>query len=249
MIILISNDDGIHSPGLKALYSSLIGLGEIYVVAPDRNRSAASHSVSLYNPLRVKEIENNWYMVDGTPSDCINLGVNEILRDEKPDLIAVGINEGGNLGDDVTYSGTVMAAMEGVLLGIPSIAVSLVTRNNFQFHVAASFSQKLCQYILGRKLPPNTILNVNIPNLPRDEIKGVTITRQGKRIYSGTVIKKVDPRDEKYYWLGGGEDGWYGEEGTDLHAVHSGKISITPLLIDLTNYSVFKDLLDWKIKF
>ncbi|OGW17362.1 MAG: 5'/3'-nucleotidase SurE [Nitrospinae bacterium RIFCSPLOWO2_12_FULL_45_22] len=249
MIILISNDDGIYSPGLRALYDSLVGLGEIYVLAPDRNRSAASHSVTLYSPLRVKEVEDHWYMVDGTPSDCINLGVNGILRDKKPNLIAVGINEGGNLGDDITYSGTVMAAIEGNLLGIPSIAVSLVTRNNFQFQVAAAFSQKLCQYILEKGLPLNTILNVNVPNVAREEMKGVLITRQGKRRYSGAVIEKVDPRGQKYYWLGGGEDGWYGEEGTDFHAINTGNISISPLHIDLTNYSAYKDLLDWGIEF
>src|SRR3990167_396332 len=249
MIILISNDDGIYSPGLRALYDSLVGLGEIYVLAPDRNRSAASHSVTLYSPLRVKEVEDHWYMVDGTPSDCINLGVNGILRDKKPNLIAVGINEGGNLGDDITYSGTVMAAIEGNLLGIPSIAVSLVTRNNFQFQVAAAFRQKLCQYILEKGLPLNTILNVNVPNVAREEMKGVLITRQGKRRYSGAVIEKVDPRGQKYYWLGGGEDGWYGEEGTDFHAINTGNISISPLHIDLTNYSAYKDLLDWGIEF
>lgn len=249
MIILISNDDGIHSPGLKALYNSLAGLGEVYVIAPDRNRSAASHSVTLYSPLRVTEIGDQWYMADGTPSDCINLGVNGILRDKKPDLIAVGINEGGNLGDDITYSGTVMAAIEGVLLGIPSIAVSLVSRNNFRFDVAASISQKLCQYVLGKGLPPNTILNVNVPNMAREDMKGISITRQGKRIYSGAVIEKIDPRGQKYYWLGGGENGWYGEKGTDIHAINKGKISITPLHIDLTNYSAYKDLLDWKIEF
>jgi 5'-nucleotidase len=249
MIILISNDDGIHSPGLKALYDSLTSLGEIYVIAPDRNRSATSHSVTLYSPLRVKEVLDHWYMVDGTPSDCINLGVNGILKDKKPDLVAVGINEGGNLGDDITYSGTVMAAVEGALLGIPSIAVSLVTRNNFQFRIAASFSQKLCQYIIRKRLPSNTVLNVNVPNIPRKDLKGISITRQGKRIYSGAVIEKVDPRGQKYYWLGGVEDGWNGEKGTDFHAVNNGKISITPLNIDLTDYSAYKDLLHWKIKF
>jgi 5'-nucleotidase len=249
MIILVSNDDGIYSPGIKALHDSLADLGEIYVIAPDRNRSAASHSVTLYSPLRVKQIRDHWYMVDGTPSDCINLGVNGILQNKKPDLIVVGIDEGGNLGDDITYSGTVMAAVEGILLGIPSIAVSLVTRNNFHFHVAASFSHKLCQYILERGFPDDTVLNVNVPNIAREEMKGVSITRQGRRIYSGAVIEKIDPRGQKYYWLGGGENGWYGEKGTDFHAIKSGRISITPLHIDLTNYSAHKDLSKWKIEF
>jgi 5'-nucleotidase len=249
MIILISNDDGIHSSGLKALYDSMAPLGELYVIAPDRNRSAASHSVTLYSPLRVKEVEDHWYMVDGTPSDCINLGVNGILKDKKPDLVVVGINKGGNLGDDITYSGTVMAAVEGALLGIPSIAISLVTRNNFQFRIAASFSQKLCHHIIEKGLPADTVLNINVPNIPRKNLKGVSITRQGKRIYSGGVVEKVDPRGQKYYWLGGGEDGWYGEEGTDFHAIKNGKISVTPLKIDLTDYAAYKDLLHWKIKF
>jgi 5'-nucleotidase len=249
LVILISNDDGIYSPGLRALYESLVDLGEVYVIAPDRNRSAASHSVTLYHPLRVKEIQDHWYMVDGTPSDCINLGVNGILRQKRPGLIAVGINEGGNLGDDITYSGTVMAAVEGSLLGIPSVAVSLVTRDKFQFQAAASFSQKLCRYILEKGLPPNTILNVNVPNKPKEEIAGVSITRMGKRRYSGSVIEKVDPRGKKYYWLGGSEDGWYGEEGTDFHAINTNKISITPLQIDLTDYSAYKYLSNWKIEF
>jgi len=180
LIILVSNDDGVHSPGLHLLAERLGEIGEVYVVAPDRERTAASHALTLHKPLRLECLKERVYSVNGTPTDCVNLAVNHILP-EKPALLASGINKGGNLGDDVTYSGTVSAAMEGILLGIPSFAVSLVAKKDFDFEGAADFSVKLAAQILKRGLPHYTLFNVNVPNLPSHQIQGVQMTSLGKK--------------------------------------------------------------------
>ena len=239
----MSNDDGIHSEGLIALAQVLEDLGEVFVVAPDREQSAASHSLTLHRPLRIHEINSHWFSINGTPSDCIILGVNGILRDRKPDLIASGINKGANLGDDIIYSGTVSAAREGTLLGIPSFAISIVSRNDFHFETASNFAKSLSRYILENGLPPNTVLNVNVPNVAEKKIKSFEITRQGRRIYSDVVVEKVDPRGKKYYWIGGGEPGYDASQGgTDFKAVNDNRISITPLSLDLTSYANVDEL-------
>lgn len=239
--ILISNDDGIHSDGIKALVRAMKGLGDVYVVAPDRERSASGHSLTLYHPLRVEEVAKNWYSVDGTPTDCVNLAVNGILK-MRPDLVIAGINKGPNMGDDITYSGTVSVAMEGTLLGSPSIAVSVNAKKDFNFKPAADFAKRLAVYVLKNGLRKDTLLNVNVPNLDEDEIKGYKITRQGKRIYGDAVVEKVDPRGRKYYWIGGDDLGFAHTKDSDFQAVSDNYISITPIHLDLTNHASFKEM-------
>lgn len=245
-ILLVSNDDGFRSEGIIALAEALRPLGTVYVVAPDRERSAAGHSLTLTQPLRVEKVGYRVYAVDGTPTDCVNLAVNGILRKKKIDLLVSGINKGANLGDDITYSGTVSAAMEGTLLGIPSIAVSLVSRNHFRFEAAAAFTAKLARKALRQKIPEDTLLNVNLPNLPMEEIRGVRITRQGKRIYGEAVVEKRDPRGRKYYWIGGDTLRTQDIPGSDLEAVEQNYISITPIHLDMTNYGSLRTLRRWK---
>ncbi|MCI0454130.1 MAG: 5'/3'-nucleotidase SurE [Candidatus Dadabacteria bacterium] len=245
--ILISNDDGINSAGLDALVEVLKTVGEVFVVAPDREQSAASHALSLYRPLRVEEISENIYSVDGTPTDCINVAVNGLLKDKKPDLIISGINKGENVGDDITYSGTVSAAMEGTLLGFPSIAVSLASKNDFHFETASHYSLLIVKHVLRKSLPKDTLLNVNIPNLPKGKIKGVKVTRQGKRVYGEPIVENIDPRGRKYYWIGGNELGFLDIENSDIIAVHNGYVSVTPIKLDLTDYN-FLDRLKLELK-
>jgi 5'-nucleotidase len=241
-LILVSNDDGIHSEGIRALATALADLGEIVVVAPDRERSAVSHSLTLHRPLRVEPLGPARYAVDGTPTDCVNLAVNGILG-RRPALVVSGINQGANLGDDVTYSGTVSAAMEGTLLGIPSIAISLIGRGDFRFDTAAAFARRLTGWVLERGLPADTLLNVNVP-APADgrPVRGFALTRMGRRRYGDAIVEKVDPRGKKYYWIGGEELQFEDAEGTDFHAVSQGLVSVTPIHLDLTNYKSFDAL-------
>lgn len=245
-ILLVCNDDGIRSEGLVALAEALRPVGTVYVVAPDRERSAAGHSLTLTQPLRVEKIGQRVYAVDGTPTDCVNLAVNGILRNKKVALVVSGINKGGNLGDSVTYSGTVSAAMEATLLGIPAVAVSLASRNHFRFDAAAEFSEALARKVLRRGLPRDTLLNVNLPAVPSEEIRGVRITRQGKVIYGDAVVEKRDPRGRKYYWIGGDSLRRQDIPGSDLEAVEQNFISITPIHLDLTNYDSLRALRRWK---
>ena len=244
--ILVCNDDGVSSEGIVVLAEALRELGTVYVVAPDRERSAASHALTLSHPLRIEKIGSRVYAVDGTPTDCVNLAVNGILRKKKIALVASGINKGANMGDDITYSGTVSAAMEGTILGIPSIAVSLASRNHFRFDAAADFALRAARKVLRHGLPKDTLLNINLPNLPAEEVRGVRITRQGKRIYGDSIVEKRDPRGRKYYWIGG--DSLRSEEmpGSDLEAVEQNCISVTPVHLDFTNYSSMRILRRWK---
>ncbi len=242
LAILVTNDDGIHSPGLKSLAEALKETGEVSVVAPDRERSAAGHSLTLHKPLRATEVAPGWYAVDGTPTDCVTLGVMGMLK-EKPNLVVSGINLGANLGDDITYSGTVSAAVEGTLLGIPSIAISAVEPMRQDLDGAGLFAARLSLLVLERGLPQDTLLNVNVP---AGEQKGVAITRQGKRSYNEVIVEKVDPRGKTYYWIGGGEPTWQLLGGSDYEAITKGKISITPLHLDLTNYTATQILKDWE---
>lgn len=248
MIILVCNDDGIRSEGIQALAQVLAPLGEVFVVAPDREQSAAGHSLTLHRPLRVEEVAPRQYAIDGTPTDCVNLAVSGILS-ARPGLVVSGINKGANLGDDITYSGTVSAAMEGTLLGIPSIAISLAARSDFDFAPAAEFAAKLVARVLEHGLSPDTLLNVNVPDRPRDEMTGFRITRQGKRRFGEALIEKTDPRGKKYYWIGGDELGFVHEPGTDYAAILEGAVSITPVHLDLTHYPSFDALqklrLEW----
>jgi len=244
-VILLCNDDGVRSEGIAALSEALQDLGTIYIVAPDRERSAASHSLTLIHPLRVEKLAPRTYSVDGTPTDCVNLGVNGILKGKRISLLVSGINKGANLGDDITYSGTVSAAMEGTILGIPSIAMSLVTRSKFRFDVASEYAQVVARKALHHGLPEDTLLNVNVPNVSRDKIAGIRVTRMGKRIYGDAIVEKRDPRGRKYYWIGG--DYLSSEEvpGSDLEAIEENYVSITPLHMDLTNYSALRSMRKW----
>ena len=247
-LILVSNDDGIRSEGIVSLARALKRVGEVYVVAPDRERSAVSHALTLHRPLRYEKIGKNQFSVDGTPTDCITLAIHGDILPRKPDLVVSGINKGGNLGEDVSYSGTVSAAMEGTLLGIPSIAISLVARRNFDFTEAAKFAVKISRLTLKNGVPKDTLLNINIPKTSKTKkIKGVHITRQGKRVYGDVVFEKVDPRGKKYYWIGGDMLHWEGGDDTDFAAVTKGYISITPIHLDMTNYSAISELQYWKL--
>jgi 5'-nucleotidase len=246
-MILVTNDDGIYSKGIITLVKALREIGDVFTVAPDIEQSAVAHSLTLHRPLRVEKIRRNFYAVDGTPADCIHLGVNTILP-KRPRLIVSGINKGGNLGDDIIYSGTVSAAFEGTLLGIPSFAISLVSRSHFKFDVAARFALRMARSIIERGLPKKTFLNINVPNLGEKEIKSYQITHQGRLIHNGDeVVEKVDPRGRKYYWIGGGQLVFEKGRNTDVEAVSKSCISITPLNLDLTNYSSIRELKKWKI--
>jgi 5'-nucleotidase len=230
--ILITNDDGIFSQGIKLLASALSELAEVWVVAPDREQSAMGHALTLSRPLRMQRMEERWFAVDGTPTDCVNLGVLHLLKGSLPDLVFSGINFGLNLGDDVTYSGTVSATFEGTLLGIPSVAFSQEVAEGFSFEPAARFARQVAELLLGQELPPDLLLNVNVP---AGEVRGVSFTKLGRRMYKQSVIEKLDPRGRKYYWIAGTPQ-WQVASGTDYEAVSNGRISVTPLHLDLTHY-------------
>lgn len=231
--ILVTNDDGIYSEGIRKLAQALEPLGEVIIVAPDREQSAASHALTLNRPLRMIKLQPNEYIVDGTPSDCVNLAVLKLLKDKRPDLVVSGINFGPNLGDDVTYSGTISAAFEGALLNIPSIAFSALIGENFSFDRCAAFAADLTRVALVEHRDPQIILNVNFP---LGDFQGVKVARLGKRIYSEGVIERLDPRGRKYYWIGGEPPIWHPGEDTDFEAIKDGYIAITPLHLDLTHH-------------
>ncbi|MBI1995133.1 MAG: 5'/3'-nucleotidase SurE [Deltaproteobacteria bacterium] len=240
MIILLSNDDGIQSEGLTALDDALRSVADVYTVAPDRAQSSMSHALTLHRPLRVNELGPRRLSVDGTPVDCVKLALTGLLP-VRPDLVISGINKGPNLGDDIIYSGTVSAAIEGALLGLPAIAVSLVTFKDFDFRAAADFIMHLLGQIRQREIPPKTLLNVNVPPIPKGEIKGWRLTRMGKRHYSENIVERVDPRGGKYYWIGGDDLGFAQDDGTDGVAVQEGYVSVTPLQVDLTNFELLQN--------
>lgn len=250
MKILITNDDGIYAEGLIALKKELEKIAKVTVVAPDREKSAASHSLTLHKPLRMTKVKIDGdffgFSTNGTPSDCVVLGVLDILK-AKPNLLISGINRGGNLGGDLTYSGTVSAAMEGTILGIPSFAISVASSSVKSFTFAAEFATSLAKVLFKKGLPPLTLLNVNIPNLEKKKIRGVEITSQSTQSYQGRLEKRTDLRKRAYYWLGGSTPNSYLKEGEDLWAVKKGKISLTPVHLDLTNYDLIEELKKWKI--
>ena len=230
--ILVTNDDGVFSEGIRLLAEALGEVGKVTVVAPDREQSASGHSLTLHRPLRLQRVREDWYTVDGTPTDCVNLAVLGLMKDEPPDLIVSGINFGLNLGDDVTYSGTVSATFEGSLLGIPSVAFSQEVAEDFSFADASRFAHGFIGALLEEPLPRDLLFNVNIPAGP---LKGVKFTRLGHRVYQQSLVEKLDPRGRKYYWIAG-EPVWTEEEGTDWAAVSTGYASVTPLHLDLTDY-------------
>ena len=231
--ILVTNDDGIFSEGIERLATALSAVGDVFTVAPDQERSAAGHSLTLHHPLRAKLLGPQRWSVDGTPTDCVNWGVLHLLRDMRPALLFSGINLGLNLGDDVTYSGTVSAAFEGTLIGIPSVAISQEIETGFTFDAAADFAARLAGHLLEQPLPPGTLINVNVPAGPP---RGVRVVRQGRRLYGEAVIEKLDPRGRPYYWIGATPPKGELEQGTDLAAVADKFISMTPLHLDLTDF-------------
>jgi 5'-nucleotidase len=232
--ILVTNDDGIYSEGLRKLAEALKPLGEVLIVAPDREQSAASHALTLNRPLRMLQLQENEWIVDGTPSDCVNLAVLKLMREHRPDILVSGINFGPNLGDDVTYSGTISAAFEGALLNVPSIAYSALVGEGFSFDRCASFAARLTSYALEHERDPSIILNVNFPVC---EFAGVKVTKLGRRIYSEGVVERLDPRGRSYFWIGGGPPTWHPGTGTDFEAIEEGFVSITPLHLDLTHHA------------
>jgi len=246
-LILVTNDDGVHSSGIMALHMAMKKLGDVYIVAPDRERSAAGHSLTLHRPLKAEEIREHVFSVNGTPTDCVTLGINKLLP-QRPDLVVSGINKGANLGDDITYSGTVSAAIEGTIFGIPSIAFSLIADRHYHYDTATYFATRIASYVLEHSLPFDTLLNVNFPNVPRQDISGIKITRQGKRIYENSIQETFNPWGEKYYWIGGGRTFWEHGDEADMEAVQQNFVSITPIHLDLTNHSALSFLRErWNV--
>ncbi|MBI2251947.1 MAG: 5'/3'-nucleotidase SurE [Armatimonadetes bacterium] len=250
MHFLLTNDDGVFSDGLNALIKELKKIATLTVIAPDRERSAIGHSVTFFYPLRIQKIKKEKkciiYSSDGTPSDCVLLGIYDLMP-RKPDLVISGINHGGNLGYDITYSGTVSAAMEALIHKIPSFAVSLAGSENLNFEYAAYFSRKLAKEVLKKGMPEGVFLNLNIPNVPKDEIKGVEITFQGTSFYDQKFIKRMDPRGSEYYWLTGAVPTGELLGGSDYKAVYENKISITPIQLNMTNLNLISFFKGWKI--
>lgn len=246
MHILVTNDDGMASPALLRLKRELQAFGRVTIIAPDRNQSATSQSLTLHRPLRIHAHEPDVYSVDGTPTDCVLIAFHGMLV-ERPDFVVSGVNHGPNMGEDVFYSGTVAAAIEGVLQGVPSLAASLVTRQPTDFAEPAAIVGRLMRQVLARGMPPRLLLNVNVPFRPPGELAGLEITRLGSRVYQDTLVKKVDPRGRDYYWIGGEDPVWRPEPGTDFHAVHHGRVSVTPMRLDLTDGDAIERLQGWSL--
>ena len=244
MRILLSNDDGYFAPGLAVLAEAVRQIAHIDVVAPERDRSGASNSLTLSRPLRMQRTSNGFYYVDGTPTDCVHLAITGLLTQE-PDIVIAGINHGANLGDDVIYSGTVAAAMEGRFLGLPAIAVSLVGKQGKHFATAARVALELLDKLKSHPLPADTILNVNVPDIAYDALKGIEATRLGHRHKAEPVIRSADPHGNPIYWVGppGGEAD--AGPGTDFHAIRRQCVSVTPLNVDLTRHSALNQLASW----
>ncbi len=244
MKILISNDDGYRALGLARLVEGLRELAELTVVVPDRDRSGASNSLTLENPIRAQVLDNGFIRVNGTPTDCVHLAITGLLEEE-PDMVISGINAGANLGDDVIYSGTVAAAMEGRFLGLPAVAVSLVGRKLEHYATAAEAVRRIVIRLQRDPLPPDVILNVNVPDLPWEDLAGFMVTRLGHRHKSEPVIMAADPRGRPIYWIGESGPEQDAGPGTDFHAVRSGYVSVTPLQVDLTRHSAIERLQGW----
>mgnify|MGYP000851082993 FL=1 len=244
MRILLSNDDGYFAPGIDHLARVLADLGEITVVAPERDRSGASNSLTLDRPLSLRRTANGFYHVNGTPTDCVHLAVTGML-DTLPDMVVSGINHGANMGDDTIYSGTVAAATEGYLLGVPAIAVSLVGKSGTHFATAAHVAHQLVQRYLANPVKEPMLLNVNVPDIPLAELKGIRVTRLGRRHKAEPVVKATTPRGETVYWVGAAGEAADAGEGTDFHAVASNYASVTPLQIDLTHSAQLAMIQDW----
>src|SRR5947208_6248907 len=240
-LLLVTNDDGVHAAGLAALASAGDDVGEVHVLAPEREQSGCGHALTLHRPLRVQPLRERWHAVNGTPSDCVNVGVLGFLP-ERPALIVSGINHGSNLGDDVTYSGTVSAAMEGTLLGVPSMAVSQSDPETGTLDGAQAVAKLVASRVLVEGLPGKTLLNINVPAGP---LAGIRMTRLGHRVYQEKVVRETDPRGLPYYWIGAGPPVWSEDEASDIAAVHRGMASVTPLHLDLTHHGALQRMGEW----
>ncbi len=244
MRILVTNDDGYLALGINVLREAAAAHGDVEVVAPDREQSATSHSLTMHHPLRVRRVRDV-RVVDGTPTDCVILAVGELL-DQRPDLVVSGINHGANLGDDVLYSGTVAGAMEATLLGIPAAAFSYTGRDPEAINGWHMVVSELIGQIVAREgFPKDTLLNVNIPPIDPAEVKGVRVTRLGRRVYEGSLMRAHDPSGREYFWIGGGQTTWWGEVDSDFRAIEDGFVSVTPLHLDLTNFDLLHDIREW----
>jgi 5'-nucleotidase len=247
MRILVTNDDGYLALGIQVLREAAGRHGAVDLVAPDREQSATSHSLTMHHPLRVRTVRDA-LVVDGTPTDCVILAVGELL-DQRPDFILSGINHGANLGDDVLYSGTVAGAMEATLLGIPAVALSYTGRDPEAIQSWTDAVSDLLSQIVGRKeFPQDTLLNVNLPPIDPAELKGVRVTRLGRRVYEGSLMRAHDPSGREYFWIGGGQTTWWGEVDSDFRAIEDGFISVTPLHLDLTNFDLLQDIREWELR-
>ena len=244
MRILVTNDDGIHSPGLTALAEALAALGEVWVVAPDRERTAVAHAVTLHKPLRVQKLAPRTFSVNGTPVDCVNLALLKVMP-KPPAVVVSGINKGVNFGDDVLYSGTVSAAMEGTILGIPSIAVSQEGQQTFRFSVGAEYAARVVRLVLEHGLPDETLLNVNVPDRSQSSIKGVRVTCLSRRRFDNPIIEKLDPHGRKYYWIAGTRISWSRSHDADHEAIQEGRVSITPIRLDSTDHEAMDRFRAW----
>ena len=245
MKILLSNDDGVYAPGLLCLHDALVERGhQVVVVAPDRDRSGVSNSLTLSRPLRLIKTANGFFSVDGTPTDCVHVAITGWL-DYEPDMVIAGINSGSNLGDDVLYSGTVAAATEGRFLGYPALAISLASEDNVYYQTAARMAQIFVEKLREHPLPADTVLNVNVPDKPLTEIKGFQVTRLGERHRAKPAMPMSDPRGRTVYWVGPAGSAQDAGPGTDFHAINNGYVSVTPLQVDLTRHSALEGLREW----
>lgn len=247
MLILCTNDDGYFATGIKTLAAAAGGLGDVEVVAPDREQSACSHSLTMHFPLRTQSASPHVRYVDGTPTDCVALAVGALLE-RRPDVVLSGVNHGSNMGEDVLYSGTVAGAMEATILGIPAIAISYTGSDSSAIPAFEPLLARLIEkLVLRHDFPAETLLNVNLPAIDPGDVKGIRITRLGRRVYSDSLTRATDPSGKEYFWIGGGGVQWVADEGTDFHAVENGYVSVTPLHLDLTNYRLLTDVERWDL--
>ncbi len=246
MTILVANDDGIDSLGIRALAQAMKSLGDVWVVAPERAQNAMGRAITLHKPLRLNQVGRQMFSVNGTPSDCITLAIGQLLKDQEVDLVVSGINKGLNLGDDVTNSGTVAAALEGAIRGIPSIAISMDGQNKFRFGLGAKVALEVAKMVSKHGLPADTLLNVNIPDLQAKGLKGMQFTSLSRRRYNNPVVEKTDPRGGKYYWIAGEQVSWNRKKHSDVDAISHGLVSLTPLHFDMTQYRALTKLQSWE---
>jgi 5'-nucleotidase len=248
MLILCTNDDGYLAPGLGVLAEAARALGRVHVVAPDREQSATSHSLTMHFPLRAREVREGVHTVTGTPTDCVALALGALVEG-KPDLVLSGVNHGPNMGEDVLYSGTVAGAMEATILGIPAVAVSYAGREAAHLAGYVPLLEKLLPQLARRDaFPPETLLNVNLPPIEAAGVRGVRVTRLARRVYFDSLTRATDPSGKEYFWIGGGDVEWSAPEGTDFHAVDAGYVSVTPLHLDLTNHALLADVGSWDLR-